>query len=512
MSSYAAPRRDGDFSNDPTHERPYDDSFYGQDSESLFQNSYSLDQHDPYRDDPTHFSHTPSDTDHLTEFVDEYADDPYNQQQGFHGDQSYSSFGGSQYRDPHDPRYGDGVYDEYDQSHTGGGDDNESIPESQYTYDTATRRDFQYSTANVKRHGWCYKFCCIFLLFMLFFAISTIISMLIQKLFFDDDGAAEDPIIPDRDLNATFPRDRSFINRVCGMGMVDVDGGARCREDCEPQFSECCYPFLDLKVLNFTSFLEVTNATLPPHVETEDQDILLLRQQECSISKELQGCLSYAKCQAVKNNNRIDPAPASLPHLCGEMGLHTDPDSCEDICRGARCCFNDEGESCLADNLDICMDYAPCQNLRDNTNNLMTAPYDLDENCYLRLPECEETCKQAACCSDPTSRCYQENFMACLTYAPCNNVSETVSITVPEIFSRLPMPPTELIFACDEKQTVLEQEHLEPCATYCEQASCCYESNQDANCFHEDPLGCLLWHQHCQVETDLAKAWWTGKE
>ena len=496
MSTYGAPRRDGDFSHNPAQETPYDDSFYGQDSESFFQNSHDLDQHDPYRDDPTYFSHTPSES----EFVDEY-DDPYNQS-GYLDDQSGYD---SRYRDPHDP-YAESAYAE---SHTGGGDDNESIPESQYTYDTATRRDFQYSTANVKRHGWCYKFCCIFLLFMLFFLVSTIISLLIQKVFFGGDTEPDAPVIPPRDMNSTFPRDKSFINQVCSMGTMDIDGGARCREDCEPQFFECCYPFHDFKVLNFTTFLEVTNATLPPHVEEEDPEILLLRQQQCSLGKELKGCMSYAKCQAITET--VDPAPGSLPDLCGEIGLHTDPDSCEDVCRVAKCCFNDEGQSCLADNLDICMDYAPCQNLRDTDNIVPTAPRDLDAQCYLKLPACIETCEKAACCSDPTSRCYQENFLACLTYAPCNNVSETVSVTVPEIFSRLPMPPTELIYACDEKQTVLEQEDLETCAKYCEQASCCYDADQSRNCFHDDPLGCLLWHQHCQVETELAQAWWTGK-
>lgn len=101
--------------------------------------------------------------------------------------------------------------------------------------------------------------------------------------------------------------------------------------------------------------------------------------------------------------------------------------------------------------------------------------------------------------------------MACLTYAPCNNVSEVTNIYVPEIYSRVPMPPAELVYACDDEQQVLEEDALGSCLEYCEQASCCYELSPEANCFSEDPLGCLLWHQHCQVEAALAQAWWTGQ-
>lgn len=504
MSNYAAPRRDGEYPNDPTHESPYNDSFYGNESE-YFENSYSLEEHDPYRDDPTHFSHMepPSESEHLhTEFDDEYDDDPYNanQQRLYESDSNFD--------DPHDPRYAD-QYSEYDQSHTGGGDDNASIPESQYTYDTATRRDFKYSTANVKRHGWCYKFCCIFLLFMIFFIISTLISMLVQKLIFGDDDAGDDSDLPVRDLNGTFPREKAFINQVCSSTTIDIDGGARCQEDCQPQFYECCDPFKDFDVLNMTSFLEITNETLPP-METDDDEVLLLREWQCSFGKEVRGCVAYAKCQAI--SEKVDPAPSNLPYLCNEETLATDPEACEEICRNARCCFNDEGESCVADDLDICMDYAPCQNLRATDNLLLTAPEKLDHDCFYGFPTCHEECEKAACCNDRNSRCFQENFMACLTYAPCNNVSEAVEIVIPEIFTRLPMPPAELIYACDEDQTELEQEHLKPCAEYCQEARCCYEQDPSANCFHDDPLGCLLWHQHCQVEPELMAKWWTGKE
>ena len=507
MSSYAAPRRDGDFSNDPTHESPYDDSFYGNESE-YFENSYNLDQHDPYHHDPTHFAHTdaPSETDHLaSEFDDEFEDDPYNQR--------HNNLEDPRYTDPRDPyfdqrsAYTGDQYSQYGRESNNTGGDDESVPESQYTYDTTERRDFKYSTANVKRHGWCYKFCCIALMFLIFFLISTAISILIQKLLFGGDDEPFAPEIQERDPNATFPRDKSFINQVCSIGVIDIDGGARCREDCLPQFFECCDPFQDFKSFNFTTFLEATNTTLPP-TEIIDEEVVELREKGCSFGSELRGCMAYAKCQGVTET--IDPAPANLPHLCGDFGMELDPDSCEAACRNARCCFNDEGLSCLADNIDICMDYAPCQNLRSTDNMLQTAPETLDQDCFLQLPECFEACEKATCCNDPTSRCFQENFMSCMTYAPCNNVTD-INIEVPEIFSVLPIPPAELIYACDEQQTVLEKENLEACAKYCEQAACCYDLNPQGNCFHDDPLGCLLWHQHCQIETPLMEAWWTGQ-
>ena len=54
------------------------------------------------------------------------------------------------------------------------------------------------------------------------------------------------------------------------------------------------------------------------------------------------------------------------------------------------------------------------------------------------------------------------------------------------------MRPAELIYACNDKQTVLKKEDLLPC-------------------FNDDHLGCWLWHQHCQVEPDLQALWWMGK-
>lgn len=503
MSSYAAPRRDGDFSNDPTHDTPYDDtSYYGNESE-YFENSHNLDAHDPYRDDPTHFNHTdvPEESEHLhppSEFDDEYDD--------LNNSYNYDNHHGN----PHDPMY-NGEYER--SSNTGGnGDDLESLPESQYTYDTATRRDFKYSTAKVKRHGWCYKFCCIFLLFMLFFIFSTILSMLMQKLFFGEDDEQAQPDLPVRDANQTFPRDKSYINQVCSSGTIDIDGGARCRDDCEPQFFECCDPFDDFKALNFTSFLVTTNTTLPPEaVNTDDDGVEQLRAKNCSLGSELRGCMAYAKCQAA--TELTDPAPANLPHLCGDFGMERDPDSCMAVCRKAGCCFNEEGQSCLADNLDICMDYAPCQNLRDNNNMIPTAPDELDGLCFYERPECYEECAKAECCGDRSSRCFQQNFMTCLTYSACNNVTDTTTtITVPDIYSVLPMPPAELIYACDKDQTTLVKEDLETCAKYCEAAHCCYEENPLDNCFHDDPLGCLLWHQHCQIEHELALKWWIDRD
>jgi hypothetical protein len=415
----------------------------------------------------------------------------------------------------------------------------ERAPPPNNSSSAGPRRQYKYSTANMPRRGNCRKYCCICLLFLLFFAISMGISMLFQMLFFggdDDTGdASQQPDYAERNPNETaFPKDKMYMDQVCSSGTMDVDRGERCRLACEPQFWTCCNPFDKRKVYNYTSLLEyaaATNQTIPALSEqdflttndndtanatnvTDPQETALM--ENCTFGNDLRGCMSYAKCQA--NSGIIDSAPGTLPVLCGQVGLEQDPGACIELCRHFECChaeLEQDNLSCIGANLDICMDYAPCQNLRllhkkpeDVRHKLMTAPSDLDRACLWELEECFDTCELATECSNNQSSFFQENFLSCLTYAPCNNVSgTTTNIVVADMFSHVPSPPAELVYACHEVEEAIMEETPETCAQYCEQAACCYQEDPDTNCFHTDPLGCWAWHQHCQTEAELRNSW-----
>jgi hypothetical protein len=289
-----------------------------------------------------------------------------------------------------------------------------------------------------------------------------------------------------------------FIDQVCSEGTTDFDGGARCREACQPQFLECCDPFNEFETHNYTeSFLNATNTTLPPE-EVYDDDLFKERVDTCTFDTNVRGCMAYGKCQVL--GELVDAAPSNLPILCSAHYLEQDRTSCEQACQSVRCCFS-ETNKCLATNFDVCMDYAPCQNLRSGFI-VETAPDDLDKACFWELPECFETCEKAECCGNPDSSCYNNNFLSCLTYAPCTNVTLT-KVEVPPIYSRLEKPPAEFVYACNEEKVDVHDVVEKTCVEYCEPAMCCYNQNPTENCFRDDPLGCMAWDQECQVIFEL---------
>mmetsp|Transcript_20469 Transcript_20469/g.44333 ORF Transcript_20469/g.44333 Transcript_20469/m.44333 type:complete len:542 (+) Transcript_20469:86-1711(+) len=382
--------------------------------------------------------------------------------------------------------------------------------------DYGERREWKYSTAGIKQRGVWFKYCCILIFFLLVFAVFAAISKLFAKLF-EDPGPPEEPPYVQRPDNDTFARDKEFIDSVCSAGKVQQDQGLRCREYCEPQFTACCDPFPQDKAYNFTNINHALNQTsTSSEIVFTQEDFQHLN--DCKAMDNMRGCNSYAKCSALKSV--VGSAPVTLPYLCSEEGRERDAQSCVAACRTARCCYDENGQSCLADNYEICQDYAPCQNLRDldrsNPDSVLpVAPADLDQQCLRKLPSCSSHCEAAKCCLDPNSRCLQENFLACTTYSACEDSSVGWNLTIPPMYSYLDQAPGELIYACNEKtyqdnQELVELIQPDSCPDYCEQVACCYQSHPQDNCFRKDPLGCMAWHHHCQREAVAVANWYIG--
>jgi len=392
----------------------------------------------------------------------------------------------------------------------------ESFHDEENEEDYGNRREWKYSTAGIKQRGVWFKYCCILIFFLIAFAIFAAISKLFQR-FFEDPGAPPAPDYTRRPDNETFQADKEHIDKVCSAGRVQQDRGLRCREFCEPQYTACCDPFPRDKAYNFTNVNNALNVT------SVDTDIVFthpdfMHLNDCPVEENLRGCASYSKCSALKNV--VEPAPQTLPFLCSAEGRERDEQSCTAACRKARCCYDEGGLSCLADNFEICMDYAPCQNLRDlertNPDSVLTvAPDDLDQQCLWKLPSCNAHCEKARCCSDPNSRCLQENFIACMTYSACEDSTIGWNMTIPPMYNFLPQAPAEMIYACNERDysdnpDLIEMIQPDSCPEYCEQVACCYQQHPQDNCFHKDPLGCQAWHQHCQTESVAVANWYIG--
>lgn len=367
------------------------------------------------------------------------------------------------------------------------------------TKEEPPRREFKYSTANMKQTTNWKKWCLIFLTFLIMAAFMIALSILMQKIFFSDvsDNA---PFVPEKDPNATFKENKVFINTACSRGTISSDEGRRCREACEPQFSSCCDPFNEFERPKAIGRV-LSDSTFGENTTTPEKDL-----SQCSLDQELAGCVAYAKCQTVlthSGNRTFDPAPATLSELCSEHRLKEDPVSCQQVCRPVRCCYSEGNDNCMADDFAICLDYAPCQNLRKGMI-LHTAPDVLDEMCEWQQPDCNTFCERAKCCGDPQSSCLQQNFMACLTYAPCKHVTRT-NIELHPQFNTVPRPPDELLESCGLYHELMQRvpkEHLpatHSCMDLCSEVKCCWSHIPSENCFNKDPLGCLAWEQQCQI-------------
>jgi hypothetical protein len=377
-------------------------------------------------------------------------------------------------------------------------------------------RKHKYSTANMHQTGKWTKWCKIFAMFLLFIAFMIGISILFNHFFFGDQSD-NGPQVTQRPQNATFPKDKHEVDEACSRESMVMDEGALCQEACAPQFFKCCDPFDELQLYNYTEVADtsgnstgnLTDAELARTEITDEKNTTFLDGYDnfddttCSFDTELRGCMSYAKCQAL--GGQADPAPATLPDLCSLDRLKKDAGSCQELCRKLDCCYSLGSDNCMADKFDLCMDYAPCQNLRsldDPAGVLPTAPRTLDYDCYWQQPECAETCAAAKCCNDATSSCFQSNFMACLTYSPCNNVTD-VSVTLTPQFSVVKKPPNEIVFACNAHKEAVLKPTTKSCEDYCGEAACCWDGDPKKNCFQKDPLGCLAWDAQCQVLLDM---------
>lgn len=410
-------------------------------------------------------------------------------------------------------------------------DDSDYQPKTQGTPEQAKpppsqqppKREPKYSTANMNEAGKCKKYLSICALILLFLAFMIGLSILFNHFFFSDESD-NGPGLDQRDANGTFPSDKQDIDGACSRSNYRTEPQL-CEDACAPQYFKCCDPFDEFDLYNYTKAPK-NNSTNSTSDEDDDEDYYRPGRSSvpeineknytfmegyedwepadgstCRFDTELRGCMSYAKCQVM--TGQIDAAPGNLPDLCAMEQLDKDPEACKALCRPLNCCYSIESDNCLAEKFDLCMDYAPCQNLRalDGGEVLPTAPRTLDFDCFWQQPACTETCELAEDCGNPSSGVFQLNFMSCLTYAPCNNVTLT-NIVVGEQFNTVQKPPKDIIYACNARdEPVLEPTEL-TCEEYCAEAACCWSSDPAINCFFEDPLGCMAWEAQCQVLLD----------
>ena len=256
-----------------------------------------------------------------------------------------------------------------------------------------------------------------------------------------------------------------YLEEVCSDESYLEDAFSKCKETCEPS-EECCDPYASGNSTCWTN--------------------------------EQAGCISYSKCHVL--DGALDPAHNDLDRFCSIAFLEINRDMCEFACRNVACCFEDK--SCLSSHFQACLDYAPCQNLREESmlKSIDVAPTDLDERCASSSPTCVRDCKEALCCSDVHSDCFRYNLIACLSYSACNTVSDSdTRINIAPIYSRVPPPHAQLAQLCEEYY--ISMNGSMECQEACTSSRCCRASGA-AGCFGDDPLGCIA-YEACTGIDDL---------
>lgn len=490
-------------SNDPyshqSNQSPYDNRYQINDDDDDNEEDHVYHNNTPYVENPNYTNNYENDSRYGPDDASHYPPSTrqYSPEYDHHGD-----YDNEYENDPHHPPPPPSPHHMEEQAPSG-----------------ESPRKHKYSTANLREQGKWKKSCKILLFILLMIAIMIGISMLMNHFFFGDVSDNGPPETALRDENGTFAKDKQEIDSACGRTTLAMDEGTLCKEACIPEFFHCCDPFDEFVLYNYTvptknSTKSNKNGTITDENDgkltsdrynvPDEKNLTFLEgyenDQTCTFDTNVRGCMAYAKCHALAG--QIDPAPSNLPELCSFEQLKEDADSCTELCRKLDCCFSTKSDNCLAEKFDLCMDYAPCQNLRsinDPTGVLEIAPRTLDYDCYFQQPSCTETCEKARCCSDVGDySCLYYNFLSCITYSPCNNITE-VNIMIPAQFNQVPQPSIDLVYACDTDAPIIEPTDRS-CEQICTDAACCWSANADDNCFHLDPLGCLAYEAQCQAQ------------
>lgn len=259
----------------------------------------------------------------------------------------------------------------------------------------------------------------------------------------------------------------------------------------EPALQTQQSPFLETKAYIDNVCSSQNDASLCEEVCEPALCCTTTSKRNSCLSQNAADCLAYSKCHVVFDEI-APPAPLDLENICSQADLS----ACHSACQAAECCYSDEVESCQATHLLKCLDYAPCQVLREDTTLRPSNTNELFEYCSLSVDgttpskECEVACRKASCCWNDDDSCLQSDFLSCLTYSPC----QELKLRPPHLVVDKPRRNIEQV--CSVDSLLDSRDGYERCQEDCERASCCSsEKVPPYNCFQNDPFGCLFYEK-----------------
>jgi hypothetical protein len=316
---------------------------------------------------------------------------------------------------------------------------------------------FKYSTADLNDSSPRNSTCCLVSMCLLCLVVAITLSVVLAKVFQnkEDENAKTPSPAP------TGPNDGSF----------SLPGETSFNAPREGVESRC----------STTSFKENQNQceTLCDRFDCCNPG--LAKNESCFFGNR-EGCLNYARCHVT--NFRIDPPPSNLRTICSPDRLAQERATCEAKCTEVACCWSDDA-SCVFDDFYACIDYAPCQNLRDDLQ-VPAAKLSVQDLCteggVSQGNACDEACAGAECCwSEGADNCLQSNFFTCATYNPCTELQYPDPGAVP-------LPSQNISEVCSLEN--INTGNTSSCETACSSGTCCLEGASDT-CFTDDPMTCL---------------------
>eukprot|EP00547_Thalassionema_nitzschioides_P004606 CAMPEP_0194210208 /NCGR_PEP_ID=MMETSP0156-20130528/8086_1 /TAXON_ID=33649 /ORGANISM="Thalassionema nitzschioides, Strain L26-B" /LENGTH=1226 /DNA_ID=CAMNT_0038937527 /DNA_START=34 /DNA_END=3714 /DNA_ORIENTATION=+ len=220
-----------------------------------------------------------------------------------------------------------------------------------------------------------------------------------------------------------------------------------------------------------------------------------------------------------EESNEIPSPSTDLAGLCdfGDTeGTIDQIQKCAIACEAAFCCLQQGENSCLMDQLFVCLEYTPCnvlvtlQESIDVSSDSIPAPiFDVDLACTeVSLStekgriECIQGCYAGLCCTSPLEPCVLRDIFSCIKYRPCEvvvdqenggfkgivpllNVSEDNRSNI-----TLQPPPSNLSNICAIEKFSNDEGTTE-CYNICSQANCC--TTNVANCYEFNTEVCNLY-------------------
>eukprot|EP00546_Thalassionema_frauenfeldii_P017090 CAMPEP_0178895606 /NCGR_PEP_ID=MMETSP0786-20121207/685_1 /TAXON_ID=186022 /ORGANISM="Thalassionema frauenfeldii, Strain CCMP 1798" /LENGTH=1224 /DNA_ID=CAMNT_0020565865 /DNA_START=73 /DNA_END=3748 /DNA_ORIENTATION=+ len=219
-----------------------------------------------------------------------------------------------------------------------------------------------------------------------------------------------------------------------------------------------------------------------------------------------------------QESTALPSPPSDLSDLCNFNSTERTIDKiqkCALACEPGLCCLPGAENSCLMDQLFVCLEYTPCQILETflepTGDYFISEPiFDLDLVCTpvslsteAGRVACIQGCYAGLCCTSPSESCAMQNIFRCLKYRSCERIVDPenggfkgivplFNVSESNRTNKTIQPPSSSDIG-DECaiEKLSDDEGIAECHDICLEADCC--TTEVGNCYHFNTDVCNLY-------------------